>query len=380
MVRGTRGSGAKDRGNRVPYVNPNPSNNVRGSGAKNRGSTGSTKRGLSNLGANYKQEELDATARANDWKSKSQNKKQKARSRNRQFESLRYPVARIDTDSDYLEVKVLEYSAPGFEKSQSGQALRLQSSSESINQEKILGMVYLPIPESITDSNGVTWGEDRLNGFAAAGLGIANDMITAGSIPDAITAGANRTKESVGQLLGDKNTINATNSVFAAAAVNALGAQTSATGILARQSGAILNPNMELLFGGVQLRSFSFNFDFAPRDNNESIVIKNIIRAFKKSLNAKNGSKDDNSSGLFISSPDIFQLTYKTGGKNHQFLHKFKPMALLNMVVNHTGAGTYATYDNTAPVHTKIDLTFQELNPIYSEDYEDGQGLEGTGF
>ena len=310
------------------------------------------------------------------------NRRQKARSRNRQFEkNLRYPVERIDTDSDYLEIKVLEYSAPGFEKSQSGQALRLQTSSESLkNQEKILGMIYLPIPESITDSNGVTWGEDRLNGFAAAGLGIASDMITSGNVAEAITAGATRTKDAIGKLLGDQNTINATNSVFAAAAVNALGGRTSATGILARQSGAILNPNMELLFNGVQLRSFSFNFDFAPRDKEESVVIKNIIRAFKKSLNAKNGSKDDNSSGLFIGSPDVFQLTYKTGGKKHEFLHKFKPMALLNMVVNHTGAGTYATYDNTAPVHTKIDLTFQELEPIYSEDYEDGQGLEGTGF
>ena len=163
-------------------------------------------------------------------------------------------------------------------------------------------------------------------------------------------------------------------------AVNALGGNTSAAGILARQTGAILNPNMELLFGGVQLRQFSFSFDFAPRDENESIVIKKIIRAFKKSLNAKNSSTGENSTGLFIKSPDVFQLTYKTGAKNHQFLHKFKPMALLNIGVNYTGAGTYATYDNTAPVHTKIDLTFQELNPIYSEDYDVEEGLEGTGF
>jgi len=55
-------------------------------------------------------------------------------------------------------------------------------------------------------------------------------------------------------------------------------------------------------------------------------------------------------------------------------------MALLNMAVNYTGAGTYATYDNTAPVHMKVNLSFQELNPIYSEDYETEEGKEGTGF
>ena len=281
------------------------------------------------------------------------------KTRDRKFGDFRYPVARIESDSDYLEIKVLEYQPPGFERSNSGQTLRLQTSSESLkNNEIILGHIFLPIPESITDSNGVTWGEDSLNGLAATGIGIANNVINAGGGMEALKELASGTKESVGSLTSDNMTKNAINSIFASMAVNALGGNTSAAGILARQTGSILNPNMELLFGGVQLRQFSFSFDFAPRDENESIVIKRIIRAFKKSLNAKNGSLDEKSSGLFIKSPDVFQLTYKTGGKNHQFLHKFKPMALLNIAVNYTGAGTYATYDNTAPVHTKIDLTF----------------------
>ena len=301
-------------------------------------------------------------------------------SRDRKFKSLRYPVARLESDSDYLEIKVLEYQPPGFETSGTGQSLRLQTSSESLkNKEIILGTIFLPIPESITDSNGVTWGEDSLNGLAATGVGIAKDLMKDNGMEELQEAG-DRGVEGVKDLLKDGMTAAAINSTFASMAVNALGGNTSAAGILARQTGAILNPNMELLFGGVQLRQFSFSFDFAPRDENESIVIKKIIRAFKKSLNAKNSSTGENSTGLFIKSPDVFQLTYKTGAKNHQFLHKFKPMALLNIGVNYTGAGTYATYDNTAPVHTKIDLTFQELNPIYSEDYDVEEGLEGTGF
>ena len=302
-------------------------------------------------------------------------------SRDRSFGNFRYPMARLENDSDYLEIKVLEYQAPGFEQSNSGQALRLQTSSESLkNNEIILGHIFLPIPESITDSNGVTWGEDSLNGIAAAGLGIANKVITADSVNKALSGGADAVGQGIKQLTGDKGSISAINAIFASAAVNVFGGNTDPTKILSRQTGAVLNPNMELLFGAVQLRQFSFSFDFAPRDKKESEVIRSIIRAFKKSLNAKNGSTDESSSGLFIKSPDVFQLTYKTGASNHQFLHKFKPMALLNIAVNYTGAGTYATYDNTAPVHTKIDLTFQELNPIYSEDYDTEEGLEGTGF
>ena len=309
-----------------------------------------------------------------------------AKGNKRKFGSFRYPIARLENDSDYLEIKVVEYQPPGFDtvSTGSGSGLRLQTSSESLkkNKENILGTILLPVPESVTDSNGVTWGEDSLNGLAAAGLGIAQGVITADSGGKALEALKTGTMETGAAILSDDKTVQAVNSTFASMAVNALGGTTSPEGILARQSGAILNPNMELLFGGVQLRTFSFDFDFAPRDPRESNEIKKIIRAFKVSMNAKNGSTstDNADSGLFISSPDVFQLTYKTGSKSHEFLHKFKPMALLNMAVNYTGAGTYATYDNTAPIHMKMNLTLQELNPIYSEDYETEEGKEGTGF
>ena len=305
-----------------------------------------------------------------------------AKGNKRKFGSFRYPMARLENDSDYLEIKVVEYQPPGFERD-GGQNLRLQTSSESLkkNKENILGTILLPVPESVTDSNGVTWGEDSLNGLAASALGIAGEIISSNSIGEALKAGGEGGSEAVKSLVGDKGSVSAINSIFASAAVNALGGNTSPEGVLARQSGSILNPNMELLFGGVQLRTFSFDFDFAPRDSRESNEIKKIIRAFKVSMNAKNGTTgDDPGTGLFIKSPDIFQLTYKTGSKNHEFLHKFKPMALLNMAVNYTGAGTYATYDNTAPIHMKMNLTLQELNPIYSEDYETEEGKEGTGF
>ena len=220
-----------------------------------------------------------------------------AKGNKRKFGSFRYPMARLESDSDYLEIKVVEYQPPGFDtvSTGSGSGLRLQTSSESLkkNKENILGTILLPVPESVTDSNGVTWGEDTLNGLAATALGIANDIITADSVNDAVQAGGDRGSDAVKQLVNDKGSISAINSIFASAAVNALGGTTSPEGILARQSGSILNPNMELLFGGVQLRTFSFDFDFAPRDSRESNEIKKIIRAFKVSMNAKNGSTGD---------------------------------------------------------------------------------------
>ena len=48
--------------------------------------------------------------------------------------------------------------------------------------------------------------------------------------------------------------------------------------------------------------------------------------------------------------------------------------------VNYTNAGQYTTYEDGTPTYLSFDMSFQELNPIYSEDYESEEGLEGVGF
>jgi hypothetical protein len=126
---------------------------------------------------------------------------------------------------------------------------------------------------------------------------------------------------------------------------------------------------MELLFKGVMLRSFNFTFNFAPREQREAMEVKNIIRTFKKSMAARNSSGAGK--GLFISSPNIFQLEYRSGNSKHPFLNTFKPCALRSMNVDYNASGPYATYEDATPVHMKLTLSFQELNPVYYSDYAD---------
>ena len=45
------------------------------------------------------------------------------------------------------------------------------------------------------------------------------------------------------------------------------------------------------------------------------------------------------------------------------------------MSVNYTADGVYATYDNETPVSMIMTLNFQELTPIYAEDYKDTLGV-----
>ena len=85
--------------------------------------------------------------------------------------------------------------------------------------------------------------------------------------------------------------------------------------------------------------------------------------------------------GLYLKTPNIFELEYRKGNKPHPFLHRFKECALSDVSVNYTGENVYATYSDGTPISIILNLTFKELVPIYDTDYEDSaftSGLDET--
>ena len=245
--------------------------------------------------------------------------------------------------------------------------------------------IELPIPQEVNDSNSVTWGEDRVNAIELATLSLAQKAMKgatgeegqaqrARSFISAFTSGANID----GLTPETQDALRASLSGFA---INQLGSQVSAKSVISRSTGQILNNNLELLFSGVNLRSFPFTFTFSPRSPKESDTVKAIIRSLKMSMAAKAGEFNGSAQGIFLKSPDLFQLDYLKDGKNHPFLNRFKLTALTGMSVNYTNAGTYASYNDGTPVNLRMNLTFKEINPIYHEDYLPGNGSgDGVGF
>ena len=135
-----------------------------------------------------------------------------------------------------------------------------------------------------------------------------------------------------------------------------------------------MNPNMELLFSAPGMRNFSFAFTLAPRNQNEAMTIIKIIRFFKQGM-APIRSK----SRLFLKSPHTFRLAYKRNGsessgfgvKDHPYLNKFKECALNTFSVDYTPNANYSTYEDGVMTSYQITMNFQELNPIYNDDYGD---------
>ena len=245
--------------------------------------------------------------------------------------------------------------------------------------QKIKYYVELPIPQEVSDSNTVTWGEDKMNIFQLAGITAASQFQAdaGGTFQQALDF----IQKGIKFDGFDEGTQNAIRNAISGKAINQLGGNVSMSGIISRTTGQVLNSNLELLFGGVNLRSFPFSVTFTPRYYEEMIEVKRIIRQLKSSMNAKGKTMSGGSaSGAFLSSPDVFSLRYLHNGQDHPFLNQFKMCALTGMSVNYTNAGTYASYEDGTPVSIRLNMTFKELNPIYSEDYDGMSESDGVGF
>jgi len=303
--------------------------------------------------------------------------------------SFRYPLKNIDASDDFLKIQSFDYDPPGLNLSLN--TFSQKSSDDMVESggygpKKIRGTVILPIPENIQDNNLANWGAGQMDPLQTIATGIAMKGISG---PNAIKDTAEATTTAFNKLISAAKTGTTQSMVqtfFATKATEALLGTGDFQQNLSRQTGSVFNSNIELLFSGVSLRGgFSFNFDMIPRSKKESEQIKDIIRFFKSEMAAKKGAETGAAAGLFIKSPSVFKLQYMSGGKSHPFLNQFKICALTNMNVNYTGSGTYATYSDATPVHMIMTLAFQELTPIYNEDYFDKDGefrktLTGTGY
>jgi len=316
------------------------------------------------------------------------------RRRTRQGKLLTYPYELKTRTTDYLEIRVIDYSRPsgltstpgsrqtsegteGFVKVRDSNGNLVPSAESAKRLKDILRVIQLPIPSNVQDGNSVSYEGATLNGLVAAAAGGTQDLIRSLSnisSPSEIYGVLENILKNAGTQIGGANVAaDFVNKYLVSQAVGVLGGNITPNQLFAREQGVILNPNMELLFNGPTLRQFRFSFKMTPRDNKESVEIAKIINEFKQSMAPKVTNKGGGN--LFLKTPNVFELRYRKGTGNHPFLHRFKQCALTDMSVNYTGEGTYASYGDGTPISMIMDLTFKELEPVYDIDYDNVGGV-----
>ena len=304
------------------------------------------------------------------------------------YQTVKYPMDMSD-QQDRFSITCYSYQAPYATATDPDNIASAYGTQRSSPYRKKLGAgLMLPMPNNMIDGNARKWEEDNINNQAldAVRASMSNGMsqIIAGKLglsglqaflKDTMATLRSATQQSgrqelfaneISQLVGD------------------MGYDVSADTILSRTAGVIANANTELLFAGVSLRSFEFNWLMSPRDIREAAQVRMIIRALKqwsaprklkKLVSGKTGA-DAAGTGqaggptYFLGTPNIFRLRYLTAGnKDILGVNKFKPCALTDINLNYTPEGMWMAYQGGQPVSVQMSLKFNELEPIYNTDY-----------
>ncbi len=359
---------------------------------------------------------------------------------------LQYPID-LDTDiQDYFEIQIFKYrpaqSLPSLSNNNQGYSYNSKGNPTNVGinpvtkkEVPIYGSYYagsnrrgnrqnfrlqdlqstiqLPIPPSIKDMNSVDFAGGTMSGVAAAAFGpVVNNLlgqrgdpsdlenITGGNIFQQLRVKAGNIFNSTGKIsnellnevrtaLDDKGFKRVTSVQAIAQAIGALGVNIDVDQAITRSSGAVRNPNLELLFKGPALRNFSFTIRLTPRNTDESKRIRMIVRALKQHSAVKRNPQlfsgtNDIGSNFLLGTPDVFKLRYIKARtqKDIKGLNKFKTCALNSISVDYTGeVGRFAAYEeDSQPVTTIMSLSFTELAPIYDADYAEFTADDDVGL
>ena len=268
-----------------------------------------------------------------------------------------YPEDIGSTKQDVIKFDMLEYRPSEF-----------KDNRPAVDTAKIIDTVILAIPGGIQDQNTANWAAESMDPIQKAAAKAAFRVIGDGA--DAVNQAIADAKSAVENNGGELKQL--VQGIFAGKAAG-VGNQ-----VFQRGQGQVMNPNMELLFNGPSVRQFSFNFLLAPRSESEQGEVVNIIRFFKQGM-----SPIKSEGNIFLKSPNTFRLRYvnrKSGDgedDRHKYLTRFKECALTSTGVNYTPNANYATFPDGGMVAYQLTLTFQELEPIFNNDYaeiKDGIG------
>ena len=268
---------------------------------------------------------------------------------------LKYPED-LSIYQDKIKFDILEYKPRGLNLKTGGfgdeggaGAFALESRDSG---RKGIATIFLPIPGGISDTNTAGWGDDRMNAFQLVQANIAMKGITEGLTESVkvIQETASAASEGAGNNEGKQ---------VLAAQFAALATQGEGNTLLSRTTGQVLNPNLELLFTGPELRSFNFTFKMSARSKSEADIIVKIIRVFKQSMSSQRSNAQ-----LFVKAPNTFRIQYlhKKEKGDHTRIGKIKECALLSMTTNYTPEGQYAPFLMAHQFHMKYNYSSKNLN------------------
>jgi len=276
----------------------------------------------------------------------------------------------LRSDSDRLKVKNnkkkgknLSTDKQDLSKSDRNSAALQGFSSARKTTTRISDSIALYLPANVTDTTSASY-EDTPTGT----LGVAATQIIAG-----VTAFQLKEFEKIGKIGGQALSTISQEILFnlGGAFVEALTGSEGAIPLANKVFGRADNPFVEVFFNAMNVRTFQYNFNFAPRNESETDEIQQIIQLFRFHM-----APELQENNRYLTLPSEFDIHYMFKANNGQsyendYYGRIGTCVLENVTTNFTPNGV-KSFANGAPTQITMNLTFRETETLTKEKINQG--------
>ena len=244
--------------------------------------------------------------------------------------------------------------------------------------------IMLPMPQDLSTESNQQWQGKQFTatGRAAVAALAAGNFSFASSVVNNIAGNATAIQTAL------------TSSVLNS--IPGVGGNIEFNDISGSTRGVVINPNAELLYDAPEMREVGMIFRLVPRNYDESVEIREIIRMFRQASMPSWGSEDvdlvsgqKEQTGKFnfgdmnnwIHVPKLCKFTFMTGSNANKHIIQYKPCAISGVEVNYTPDGTWSAHTNpnqdkvmpgSPPTAVELRLNFMETKLIYADEVARG--------
>ena len=279
----------------------------------------------------------------------------------------------LRSDRNRLQIQNNEVTGGNYSSDSTEENLSTSDRNESAMQQlgrarrtttRITDSIALYLPGQVTDSTGAQY-EDLPTGLIGKALGDIAGLAKSYQQSD---------YEQVGKRVGNAAKAFITEAgrrLLATAAEGLLGAEGAVQGVN-KLFGQADNPFVEVLFTSMNIRQFTYNFEFAPRNEDETNEIQQIIQLFRYHMTPELQTQN----GRYLTLPSTFDIhyMYKANDGNsyeNDYYTRLSTCVLKQCDVNYTPNGVKSFADG-APTRITMGLTFAETEALTKEKIQQG--------
>ena len=128
------------------------------------------------------------------------------------------------------------------------------------------------------------------------------------------------------------------------------------------------NPFVEVLFNTMGLRAFTYNFNFAPRNEAETNEIQQIIQLFRFHM----APELQGVNSRYLTLPSEFDIHYMYKAQDGQayendYFTRIGTCVLESVNTNYTPGDKVRTFESGAPTQITMSLAFRETEVLTKE-------------